>query len=224
MPDSNPPRADAAPVYAELAVPDTTNRVSVVQFNGESGLQQIDSVEARDEEVTAYIIFRTQDSPRWKKLVARRDGALCIYDGDVSSALVPRGYHTAYRENGIRLGAADRLPVALTGHQGEYNRDSRFRGEIAEVIVFARRFRSADDQSLSTEQQAVETYLAAKYFKTDERTAKATVPWQPKQTPVMAPSTMGVHELGRSVTSSAPLSRSAPRKRSRWFPAAPGMS
>jgi len=200
MPDSNPPRADAAPVYAELAVPDTTNRVSVVQFNGESGLQQIDSVEARDEEVTAYIIFRTQDSPRWKKLVARRDGALCIYDGDVSSALVPRGYHTAYRENGIRLGAADRLPVALTGHQGEYNRDSRFRGEIAEVIVFARHFRSADDQSLSTEQQAVETYLAAKYFKTDERTAKATVPWQPKQTPVMAPSTEPVSTAPRAAT------------------------
>jgi hypothetical protein len=200
MPDSNPPRADAAPVYAEVAVPDTTNRVSVVQFNGESGLQQIDSVEARDEEVTAYIIFRTQDSPRWKKLVARRDGALCTYDGDVSSALVPRGYHTAYRENGIRLGAADRLPVALTGHQGEYNRDSRFRGEIAEVIVFARHFRSADDQSLSTEQQAVETYLAAKYFKTDERTAKATVPWQPKQTPVMAPSTEPVSTAPRAAT------------------------
>ncbi|NBT24944.1 hypothetical protein EBT11_09980, partial [bacterium] len=185
-PDTSPPRSDAAPVYAEIAVPGTTNRVSVVQFNGESGLQQLDALEARDEEITAFIIFRTADSPRWKKIVARRDGALCTYDGDVSSALVPRGYHTAYRENGLRLGAADRLPVALTGHQGEYNRDSRFRGEIAEVIVFARHFGSAGDQSLSAEQQAVEAYLGAKYFKPNEKTTKATTPWQTKRTSVPA--------------------------------------
>jgi len=40
MPDSNPPRADSAPVYTEVSVPGTTNLVSVVQFNGESGLSR----------------------------------------------------------------------------------------------------------------------------------------------------------------------------------------
>ena len=187
-PDANPPMSDAAPVYAEIAVPDTTKRFSVVQFDGESGLRQLDAVDARDEEITAFVVFRTADSPKWKKIVARRHGALCTYDGDLPSALVPRGYYTAYRENGIRLAAADRLPFAITAHQGEYNRDSRFRGEIAEVIVFARPLGSPDDQGISAEQQAVEKYLAAKYFKPDEKAAKAPVPWQPKPTDAPAPS------------------------------------
>lgn len=186
-PDTNPPMADAAPVYAEIAMPGTAKPFSVVQFNGESGLRQLDALDARDEEVTAFIVFRTPDSPRFKKIVARRDGALCTYDGDVASALVPRGFYTAYRETGLRLGAADRLPLAITAHQGEYNRDARFRGEIAEVIVFARLFGSPDDQGISAEQQAVERYLAAKYFQPDEKAAKAAVPWQPQRTTVRAP-------------------------------------
>jgi hypothetical protein len=187
-PDTNPAMSDAAPVYSEIALPNAAHRFSVVQFNGESGLRQLDAVDARDDEVTAYIVFRTAESPRWKKQVARRDGALCTYDGNLPSARVPRGYYTAYRENGIRLGAADRLPLAITGHQGEYNRDTRFRGEIAEVLVFARHLGSPTDQAASAEQQEVETYLNAKYFQPDEKAAKASVPWQPKQAAVRAPS------------------------------------
>lgn len=203
-PDANPPMSDAAPVYAEIAVPGTSKRVPVVQFNGESGLRQLDALEARDEVVTAYIVFRTPDSPRWKKIVARRDGALCTYDGDVPSTLVPRGFYTAYRETGLRLGAADRLPLAITAHQGEYNRDARFGGEIAEVIVFARLFGSPDDQAISAEQQAVEKYLAAKYFQPDEKAVRAAVPWQPQRTSVPAPAGAPAASRVSSTPSAAP--------------------
>jgi hypothetical protein len=101
-PDANPPMSNTAPVYAEITVPGTPKNFSVVQFDGESGLRQLDAVDARDEEITAFVVFRTADSPKWKKIVAGRHGALCTYDGDVPSPLVPRGYYTAYRENGDR--------------------------------------------------------------------------------------------------------------------------
>ncbi len=187
-PDAAPPMLDEAPVYAEVTVPDSPKKYPVVQFNGEAGLRQIDAVEARDEEITAYIIFRTKDSPKWKKILARRHGALCTYDGDVSSPRVPRGYHTAYRENGLRLAAADKLPLAITGHQGEYNRDTRFEGEIAEVIVFARRFESPDDQGLNEEVQAIENYFNTKYFKPDDKATASVAPWQPAPRVAAAPS------------------------------------
>ncbi|MFM8653414.1 MAG: hypothetical protein ACKODZ_01595, partial [Verrucomicrobiota bacterium] len=185
-PDAAPPMLDQAPVFSEVTVPGSSKKVPVVQFNGEAGLKQLDAVEARDEEVTAYIVFRTKDSPKWKKILARRHGALCTYDGDVSSPLVPRGYHTAYRESGLRLGAADWLPMAITGHQGEYNRDTRFQGEIAEILVFARRFESKDDQGLNEEVQAIENYLNAKYFKPDGKIP--ATPWRPAPRIATAPS------------------------------------
>ena len=188
---------DKAPIYFEVADaevakpeasdPGSTRKYPVVRFDGEAGLKQLDAVEARDEEITAYIIFRTKDSPKWKKILARRHGALCTYDGDVSSPLVPRGYHTAYRERGLRLGAADRLPLAITGHQGEYNRDTRFQGEIAEVLVFARRFDSTDDQGLNEELQAIDGYFKAKYFEPDGKAPASAPPWLPAPRSAAAP-------------------------------------
>ena len=187
-PDSAPPMLDQAPVFSEVTVPGSSKKAPVVQFNGESGLRQLDSAEALDEEITAYVVFRTKDSPKWKKILARRHGALCTYDGDVSSPLVPRGYHTAYRESGLRIGAANQLPLAITGHQGEYNRDTRFQGEIAEVLVFARRFESKDDQGLNQELQTIDDYLKAKYFDPAGKTPAPVLPWQPNQKIASGPS------------------------------------
>lgn len=189
VPDSQPPMLDEAPAYFEVSVPGSANKVPVVRFNGEAGLRQLDAAEARDDEITAFVIFRSHDSPGWKKILARRHGALCTYDGDVSSPRVPRGYHTAYRESGLRLGASDRLPVAVTGHQGEYNRDTRFRGDIAEILVFARRFEATDDQGVNEELQSIERYLNAKYFEPDGTAAASAPPWlpAPRITAVPAP-------------------------------------
>jgi len=187
VPDAAPPMLDEAPLYSEVSVPGSPKKYPVVQFDGEAGLKQLDATEARDEEIMASIIFRTKDSPKWKKILARRHGALCTYDGDVSSPLVPRGYRTAYRESGLRLGAADRLPVAITGHQGEYNRDTRFQGEIAEILVFARRFESTDDQGVNEELQTIERYLNAKYFEPDGKAPASAPPWLPAPRVAAAP-------------------------------------
>ena len=122
-------------------MPGDPNPVPVVQFDGYSSLRQLDGLEVQDEQMTAYVVYRTQEGGPWKKLVAKRDWACCTYDGGIATPLNPRLIYTAYQESGVRLGAMDTLPLSITGHQGDNNPDERFKGSIAEVSRFCEAFR-----------------------------------------------------------------------------------
>lgn len=96
--------------------------------------------------------------------------------GDWVKGNFPTAVYTVYHESGLRLGANAWLPIALAGHQGENNPGQRFKGGIAEVIVFAKHFAIG-----SEEDQTVKSYLQEKYFDTDaEARAGLQAPWTPQ--------------------------------------------
>lgn len=172
-PNPKPPYSDKTPSYAEINVPGNSNPVPVVQFDGYSSLRQLDGLNVKDDEATAYIIYRTDKSGPWKKVIAKRDGACCTYDGGIATPLNGRLVYTAYLETGIRLGGIDTLPVEITGHQGDNNPNERFKGYVAEVIIFPKIFGPDDDQK-----EQVENYLQEKYFEEGEKDKAAPeAPW-----------------------------------------------
>ena len=171
-PNSKPPYSDKTPAYTEIKVPGNSNPVPVVQFDGYSSLRQLDGLNVKDEKLTAYVVYRTEKVGPWKKVMAKRDGACCTYDGGIATPLNPRLIYTAYEESGIRLGAIDTLPLSIVGHQGDTNPNERFKGFIAEVIVFPKLFGADDEQ-----REAVENYLQEKYF--DEAGKDKVVPEAP---------------------------------------------
>jgi hypothetical protein len=172
-PNSKPPCSDKTPIYVEIRVPGNPNPVPVVQFDGYSSLRQLDALDVKDEQMTAYVVYRTTEDGPWKKLMAKRDWACCTYDGGIATPRNPRLVYTAYQETGVRLGAIDTLPLSITGHQGDNNPDERFKGSIAEVIVFAELFDPDDEQ-----REAVESYLQEKYFdEVGKDRVAPEVPW-----------------------------------------------
>ena len=126
-----------------------------------SSLRQMDLLDVSDEQLTAFVVYRPEEAgvTPWKVLFAKRADSLCIYEGGIATPLNPRLAYTVYHDNGIRLGATDRLPLALAGHQNEYN-PGRFNGYIAEVIVLAKPLGPQDEQG-----EIVDSYLYEKYFR-----------------------------------------------------------
>lgn len=178
-PDPKPPYNDSPPTYVEVNIPGSPEPVSAVKFDGTSSLRQLDLLDVRDEELTAFAVFlpRSSTGGGWKKLFAKRDGLLCLYEGGIATALNPKLYFTAYNENGICLGSKDTLPLALTGHQNEFESAPRFTGLLAEVIVFAKPLAAGDEQ-----REITQAYLDEKYFSNTGQILSADlIPWPKKQ-------------------------------------------
>ena len=174
-PDSKPPHSDMTPIYAEVNVPGNPKPVPAVLFDGASSLRQLDVLDVVDQDITAFVVYWPEEDgvSTWKELYAKRHGAMCIYAGGIATARNAILCYTPYRENGICLGANDTLPLVLTGHQNEYDPGERFKGYIAEVIVFAKAF-GTEDQLYET----VESYLQEKYFRAPgNATISQEVPW-----------------------------------------------
>lgn len=174
-PNPNPPQSDQPPTYAEYQIPGRPQPVPAVSFDGSASLRQLDVLDVVDQDITAFVVYWPLEEgvSDWKEMYAKRHGADCIYWGGIATALNPRLYYTAYRENGIRLGANPCLPLVLTAHQNEYDPRPRFQGYIAEVLVFARAWSPDDPYYL-----AVEKYLHDKYFAAPGSEAPApAVPW-----------------------------------------------
>ena len=172
-PDPKTPHNDKAPTYEEIKVAGDSNPVPVVKFDGHSSLRQLDELDITDDQMTVYVVYRNSSSGPWKKLIAKRNGACCTYDGGIATPLNPRLVYAAYEENGIRLGSIDTLPLSITGHQGDSNNRDQFKGYIAEVIAFPKIFGPNDEQRAQ-----IESYLQEKYFDDYEKGRVAPeAPW-----------------------------------------------
>jgi|GEM_PF-1019035 len=174
-PNPKIPYNDKAPIYAEINVPGNPNPTPVVQFDSNSSLRQVDLLDVVDEQQTVFAVYWSQetDTKTWKQLLVKRNGVSCTYSGGIATPLNPTLTYTVYNESGVRLGANDTLPLAIAGHQGEHNLGGRFKGYIAEVIVFAKLFAPDDEQ-----QEIVESYLYEKYYNvTRKDNAAPEAPW-----------------------------------------------